>query len=112
MAIARIRQEDEEEEARRRRHLIPRPAPPEALAIAPGQAPGRGGGRRRVIRCRCLDGSIIELEEGERCPPGCNAITQGEAEEEERRLSPAIPFLATVAFFGFLIFAVVKRPFG
>ena len=112
MNLSRIRQEDEEEETRRRRHLIPRPPPSESLAIGPGQFPGREAGRRRVTRCRCLDDSIIEVEEGERCPPGCNPITQGEAEEEERRLSPAIPFLATVAFFGFMIFAIVKRPFG
>jgi len=79
MALSRIRQEDEEEEARRRRHYpAPTPPPPaEALAIiVPG--PRREGGRRSFFTCRCLDGSIIELEEGERCPPGCNAISRGE----------------------------------
>ena len=79
MVLSRIRQEDEEEEARRRRRY-PEPTPPppaEALAIiVPG--PRRERGRRSFFTCRCLDGSIIELEEGERCPPGCNAISQGE----------------------------------
>ena len=80
MSIARIRQEDEEEEARRRRRY-PKPAPPpdgngdgaEALAIIV-PAP-RERDRRRFFTCRCLDGSMIELEEGEKCPPGCYPIT-------------------------------------
>lgn len=110
MNLSRIRQEDEEEETRRRRHLIPRPPPSESLAIGPGQAPRPQPTRRRVTRCRCLDGSIIEIEEGARCPPGCNAITQGEAEEEER--TPLAPVLFTAAFFGLMIFAIAKRPFG
>ncbi len=111
MNLSRIRQEDEEEETRRRRHLIPRPSPPaEALAIGPGQAPGPKPFRRRVTRCRCLDGTIIEVEEGSRCPPGCNPITQGEAEERER--TPVVPLLFTAAFFGLMIFAIAKRPLG
>ncbi|KKN59502.1 hypothetical protein LCGC14_0541160 [marine sediment metagenome] len=111
MNLSRIRQdENQQEETRRRRHLIPRPPPSEALAIGPGQAPGPKPFRRRVTRCRCQDDSIIEVEEGARCPPGCNPITQGEAEEEER--TPLVPFLFTAAFFGLIIFAVAKRPFG
>lgn len=105
MALARIQQEDEEEEARRRRRY-PKPAPqPEALAIGPGQAPRPRPFRRRVVRCRCLDDSIIEVEEGERCPPGCNPITQGEP------LAVA-PFIFTIGFLGLVAFLVAKRPFG
>ncbi len=113
MALSRIRQEDEEdeeEETRRRRHLIPRPPPSESLAIGPGQAPGPKPFRRRVTRCRCLDDSIVEVEEGERCPPGCNPITQDEAEEGER--TPIGPLLFTAAFFGLMIFAIAKKPLG
>ncbi len=106
MALTRIRQEDEEEEARRRRRY-PKPAPAiPALAIGPGHQGGReGGGGRRYFECRCLDDSIIVLEEGEKCPPGCNAITQNGG-------SPIVPVLITVGFFGLLVFAIVKRPFG
>ncbi len=112
MNLSRIRQdENQEEETRRRRHLIPRPPSPESLAIGPGQAPGPKPFRRRVTRCRCQDDSIIEVEEGARCPPGCNPITQGEAEEEERERLPVAPLLFTAAFFGFMIFAITKRPF-
>ncbi len=98
MALTRIRQEDEEEEARRRRRY-PKPVP--ALAIHPGH----GGGGRRYFECRCLDDSIVELEEGERCPPGCNAITQNEG-------APIVPVLLTVGFFGLLAFMIAKRPLG
>ena len=113
MALSAIRQRNEVEEARRRRRYPEPPAPaPEALAIGPGPAPGRKPSRRRVARCRCLDGSIIEIEEGARCPPGCNAITQGEAEEEEVEGGPLVPFLIIASFFGLMIFAISKRPFG
>ncbi len=32
-------------------------------------------------------------------------------EEEEREPTPIIPLLFTAAFFGFMIFAITKRPF-
>jgi len=126
MSIARIRQEDEEvlrdslpyhwlkglaqnedeeEEARRRRHVAPPPPPPPAEALAIIVPARREGGRRSFFTCRCLDGSIIELEEGEKCPPGCNPISQGPG-------VPIAPVLFTLGFFGFLAYVIIKRPFG
>ncbi len=103
MPLARIRQEEDEEEEARRRRRYPKPAPPmPALAIiVPAR---RERARRRFFTCRCLDGSMIELEEGERCPPGCNPITQGEG-------FPFAPVVFTLGLLGGLGYLVAKRPF-
>lgn len=133
MAIPRIQQEDEEvlrdslpyhwlkglaqneeEEARRRRHVAPPPPPPPppAAALAIIVPARRERGSRSFFTCRCLDGSIIEMEEGQKCPPGCNPITQQEPGQEEREPFPLTPFLFTLGYFAFMIYAIAKRPFG